>query len=135
VELPNAYAFARQHDHFMPPGLVAIRPAQRSRDGERIGAFKFDIAGHTPAMVVVLSVADPQDVDVILVNRGNDKRAFWRSARGTLSGDTLEFTGSSSGSHFSLKWKDANSGTVTQRVVDPRAPAGISVKPFARLDG
>lgn len=136
LELPNAYAFARQHDHFMPPGLVAIRPAQRSRDGEKIGAVKFDVPNSPPAIVIVVSVAVPQEVDVILMNR-NKNVAFWRSARGTLSGDTLEFTGASWGSHFSLQWKNANSGTLTQRMIGLNVGAAgvVWTKPFARLDG
>ena len=41
VELTNAYAFAEQNGLPLPTGLVALRPTGNSRDGAKIGAFKF----------------------------------------------------------------------------------------------
>jgi hypothetical protein len=81
-------------------------------------------------------VAAPQDVDLIVM-ANNGGTPYWRSTRGSLSGDTLEFTGASWGNRNSLRWKDANSGTFTAQVINPTAKDNgrMYTTSFTRLDG
>ena len=133
VELPNAYAFAGNNDFFMPPGLVACRPRGPSGDAARVGAYRLAGAGNRGVILLVLSVEDPQAVDLLLAGRFNN-HAFWRFATGRLSGDTLEWSGMN---RVTLRWKDANAGSFAQTVIAPNAPRnGMTYSgTFTRLDG
>jgi hypothetical protein len=136
VELPRAYAFGREHDMIVPPGVIAYRPPAGSADSNKVGAFTFNLSGNNPTIVVVLAVDDPRTVELLLITRnGSGGPAFWRFTRGTLSGDTLDW---SSANRYSLKWKDANSGSFSQTIVDPRFAqknGRITTGAFTRLDG
>ena len=134
MELPTAYAFAKEHDHFMPPGLIALRPRQGASHSNKVGAFKFDNSNPQPAILVVMSVDEPQDVQLLFMNRGPDRYPFWRTTTGTLSGETLDFTSFDGGSRFTLTWKNANSGTATEQHVG-QGPGQIRIKSMSRLDG
>lgn len=81
VELPNAYAFARDRKLALPPGLVAIRAAAGSPHGHKIGAFETTFAqaigtmggsnaGRSiqPVLIVVLSVDDETDIAQTVVS-------------------------------------------------------------------
>lgn len=135
VELPNAYAFAAKADLFLPPGLAGYRATGASNEGRMVGAYQVEFSG-TPGLLVVLSTSDTNAVEVVWMNRFK-RQAYWRFQRGKISGSKLEFTGSSWGSHFEYTWKDANSGTMSARVVDPGSNNNgrITTASFSRLDG
>ena len=41
VDLPNAYAYARENRFPIPEGLIAHRPAASSRDALKVGSFSY----------------------------------------------------------------------------------------------
>jgi hypothetical protein len=119
----------------MPSGLIACRPRSASGDGRKVGAYQVPFAKNI-SILIVLSVEDPNAVEVIWISHYK-LRAYWRFAKGKISGDTLEFTGASWGGHYEFKWKDANSGSASVQVVDQNSPVNgkIYTTPFSRLDG
>jgi len=137
VELPNAYAYARQNGLPLPPGLIAHRPTGQSRDGARIGAFRYTAVqpdGVTaPQVVVVISAVE--DAGAQLVLAGKYPVPFWRFITASLSGSRLEFVPRAGGNRFTFDWKDANSGNVTFTPVENSSSRRISSAPFTRLDG
>lgn len=136
VEIPNAYAFANSHDMIIPPGVVAYRSRGGTGDSGKVGAFTFTLKGNNPSIVLVLSVSNPQAVELLLITRNGPRgKSFWRFTRGTLSGDTLDWT---SANRYSFTWKDSNSGSFAQTMMDPNFPkvnGHIFTGSFTRLDG
>ena len=136
VELPRTYAFAKEHDMVLTPGVIAYRPRGGAGDSSKVGSFTFNLSGNNPAIVVVLAVDDPKTVELLLITRnGGAGPAFMRFTRGTLNGDTLEWT---SANRYTFKWKDANSGSFSQTLLDPNAGqrnGRITSGTFTRLDG
>lgn len=136
VELPNAYAFARQYGLSLPTGLVAHRPPAGSPHGQKIGAFRFEMpvrgGGIEPALLVVIAVEEKEGAEVIVLSRQAGEGG-WSFIRSTLSGNSLEFT-RRGGARMAFKWRDANSGGFT---VVPQG--GTQVTPFSgsftRMDG
>jgi hypothetical protein len=151
IELPKAYAFAREKNLPLPAGLVAIRQQQGSLPQQKVGTFEYMVktlmGGGTsprgttigPALMVVLSVADGQRAWVI--DSGRSFRMadglIWRFREARLAGDELEWFSPSlsgqGGSTYSFKWKDANSGRVLfHSSIGGNTPFTNS---FTRLDG
>lgn len=137
VELPNAYAYAQQNGLPLPPGLIAHRPTGQSRDGARVGAFRFTAVqpdGVTaPQLLVVISVDDAASAQLVLA--GKYPGPFWRFVTASLSGNRLEFVPRAGGNRFAFEWKDGNSGNVTFTPVENSTSRRISSTTFARLDG
>jgi hypothetical protein len=133
IELPNAYAFARQNGLPMPAGLVALRPPAGSRDGRKVGAFRFPW-GAEPAILVVLSVEDAKSAELVMMSRATG-RAWWSFCRGAVSGDSLEFSPNKEGRPIRLRWRDADSGSVGIFPAANEHNGKMFSASFARLDG
>ena len=120
----------------LTPGVIAYRPRGGAGDSSKAGSFTFNLSGNNPAIVVVLAVDDPKTVELLLITRnGGAGPAFMRFTRGALNGDTLEWT---SANRYTFKWKDANSGSFSQTLLDPNAGqrgGRITSGTFTRLDG
>ena len=115
IELPNAYAFARESDLFLPAGLVALRPAGGSRDGQKIGAFKFtakSMFGPHAGIIVVLSV-EGRSVEAVIAQK-NHLGTSWMSRTGPLSGDRFDVIARDQGPRLVFDWKDPNGGNYSQ---------------------
>lgn len=138
IELPNAYAFARENDLSLVPGLIAHRPASNSPDGAKVGSYRFSAnspSGLTPAVLVVMSVEEKGSAELIAATKG-PSGTFWRFTRGPLSGNRLEFALGVEGYHrIQFDWRDANSGTVANIDERPGRNASITSSRFTRLDG
>ena len=153
VELPGAYAFARDKKLVLPPGLVAIRPPGDSPHGHKIGAFEstfVQLAGTSsarvvePILFVVLSVDDDTDSAQVIVSFRDHSPAragyvwnFWPASlqatfggRSTRSPEELRFIYDPPIMPYWLRWKDRNSGTCTTMQLPPLYQAK-----FSRLDG
>ena len=131
LELPNAYAFARQKNLVLPEGLIVIRPSGGSPHSEKVGAYETTrraSLGNTtsaysdePMIVVVLCVDGGGMAPVIIASRlhgggiSDTRGSAWGLRQGALSADKLklEFPPSE------LKWKDSNGGTFVQIREDP----------------
>jgi hypothetical protein len=142
VELPNAYAFARQNGLLLPEGLVALRPNSGTPHRSKIGAFA------TKSMIVIVVSVSDNTAEVICSLRdrvatydGGSNDFIWRYTTGTLSERELQFSlGRLNGSSelpLYFRWRDANSGTYINR----RNTSGqnMSAQPahyvdFSRLD-
>ena len=134
VEIANAYGYASSKDLVMPPGIVACRPRGNAGVAAKVGAYEYAVGGVRGGNVmVILSAEDPQAVELLMASRQNG-RPFWRFTRGTLSGDTLEWT---SANRYTFKWKDAHSGSasVVLLTADPSRNGKIGSGSFKRLDG
>ena len=135
VELPNAYAYARQNDLPLAAGLIAHRPAGASPDARKIGAFKFMTnppqRGPTPQLLVVMSVDEGNTAECIMC--GKVLGSYWRFITGKLSGERLEYEPPTGGAHFVFDWRDANGGSVA---LFPAGGAGgrVTNTTFTRLD-
>jgi hypothetical protein len=134
LELNNAYAFAAQNGMPAPPGLVAHRAPAGSRDGQKVGSFKFTGPNQDPAVLIVMSVDDQQTAEIIMLFRDNQRRAKWRFLRGTAAGDSVDFLRPEGNVRFNFKWSDANSGWVSM-LTDSAKGGKMGNQAFARLDG
>ena len=113
VELPNAYAQAQQLGLPLPPGLVAHRPPSASRDGQKVGSFKYTGANQSSSILIVLSVEEQRHAELIQVIRDNKGQGKWRFVRAAMSGDGIEFLQPEGQMKVSFKWSDANSGKLS----------------------
>jgi hypothetical protein len=138
IELTNAYAFAQSNGLLLPPGLIAHRPPDNSRDSHKVGTFSFlaqTMGTPSPRILVVLSVEEQHTAQVIQAGNGRTG-AVWRFVTATLSGDKLDYVAREGGEHFTMTWTDANAGRVIQNPegADSRRQNIFSTG-FKRLDG
>ena len=160
VELRNAYAFAPQAGLFLPPGLIAHRPAAGSRDAAKVGSYKFN--AHTPAgyidhALVVMSVDEGHTAECILASKSDTGSPLWRFVTADIKGDSLDYVPRDGGAHFTFTWTGAAGGTMNQKRETPSGRPGGSggtgsakrgaggagkggaggglTSPFTRLDG
>jgi len=111
VELTNAYAYAQQNGLPLPNGMIAYRSAA----ADKTGSFKYTGFNQEAALLVVMSVEDPQNVELLQANRDKTRQTKWRFLRGTLNGDTIDFDNSDQNLGWSFKWSDAASGKLSIR--------------------
>ena len=141
VELPKAYAYARENGLPLPSGLIAHRLANGSPDGMKIGSFGYiadSPIGIVPQLLVVMSVDDRQSAEIVQAGKGiwNAKSAkgeagvYWQVRTATVSGRTLEFVPRDGAARFVLSWSDDNSGSFT--MMNDRKAYNSR---FTRLDG
>ena len=154
VELPNAYAFAQENGLSLVRGLIAHRPAGASPHAAKIGSYKYEatFAGvRNPQILIVMSVEDSRSVELIVA--GKSDRRYWRFVTAAFSGNTLEYVPREGSRRYRFDWSDANSGRLTQSVVEGSGPppgrqlqgggpghvrplpAGDITSRFTRLDG
>lgn len=138
VELPKAYALARKDDLLLPPGLIACRPSAASDNGRKIGSYQFSMRTAPPtAILLVMSVEDPQGIELIFLHRNRNNQKFWRSTRGILAGNKLTFGSAGNLGRYTFDWRDADSGSMTFENLgaDAGLNGRITVRSFSRLDG
>ena len=135
VELANVYAYAQQSGLTMPPGLIACRPPSGSRDAAKVGSFKYTGFNQEAALLVVMSVEDPQNVELAQAYRDKQQQAKWRFLRGVLSGDSIDFDNSDQNLRWGFKWSDANSGKLSIQQHSSSNNARMVTGSFTRLDG
>jgi len=155
MEIPQAYAFARERKLVLPPGLVACRAPESSPHARMIGSFMFTMKvrvgmvgsgwGFEPGLLTVLSVTDSTTAQVIYAIKDWDSEktgvaqgALWRFVPAAITGNRLEFS-NIVGDRLSFTWRDANSGKVDffpvgETVARHSTLTGISTD-FTRLDG
>jgi hypothetical protein len=142
IDLPKAYAYAREKGLAFPPGIVACRTPEGSPDARKIGSFGMTVKMHVgmsgggfnfePALLVVMSAAGGNSAQAIFSIKewsnltGVIGGATWRFLPATISGDRLALTHGSQ-IRLDFTWRDANSGTVNI------FPFNFS-SPFTRLD-
>ena len=136
VELTSTYAFAQSNGLPLPPGLIAHRPASSSRDGAKVGAFKYVSPAKEPALFVVMSVEERQTAELIMASKLSG-RGGWRFLQGTLSGDSIDMRPKDGGRQHLMRWTDANAGSMT--VYPPQQSTGtrdsLWTTTFTRIDG
>jgi hypothetical protein len=143
VELPNAYAFAREKSLLLPPGLIGLRAPNGSPESQKVGSFKTadKVAVGTssqtytfePFLLVVLCLSDAGTAEIIYSTKdwAGSGGNIWRYATAQLSGPKLEFLIAGNNNPKQFRWTDANSGTF--------ADFGHNIylrhnTPFTRLD-
>jgi len=138
VDLPNAYAYARENRFPIPEGLIAHRPAGASRDARMIGSFKYTSkykTGATPGLAIVMSIEEGRTAEIILAGI-SEIGPFWRFVTARLSGGQLEFVPRDNAGKQIWSWNDANTGSVS---VFSESIGGQDNRPssskFTRLDG
>ncbi len=153
VELPKAYAFAREKKLLLPQGLVAIRRRGESQHSQKIGAYEYTsktAVGQKgtpgngisiePCVMIVVSIRDSDSAQIIVAAR--DFRVadgpYWRFTTGRFAQDEMTWSYPAGGTIGDVTdffaWKDQNSGRFTSR------PAGwgntsLNSSHFTRLDG
>lgn len=153
VELPQAYAFAREKKLRLPEGLVAIRPPGGSPHGHKVGAFEYtnktfiglanssNTRGSSlePAVMIVLSVPEAGSTQIIFAVRDFlfADGPYWLFLTGRLSQEEMEWLVPSPAANMDtinwFRWTDQNSGRYTKRTAGWTASPYISR--FTRLDG
>jgi hypothetical protein len=136
IDLPNAYAFARDNKFVLPEGLIAHRPAGASPNSQMIGSFTFLSqykVGKLPQVMIVMSVDDGRSAEIILGGL-SELGQYWRFVTGSLATGRLEFVPRANAAKFVFHWRNANSGSLTQfsEGTGNRAPYSAD---FTRLDG
>ena len=146
VELNNAYAFAKQNGLPLPPGLVAYRPAANVSGARMIGAYTHSYGSpvgngqgvyKTPALFIVLSVADSNSAD-LLASTKDWKTAGgsrWRHITATKTESGVTYLTATEDTRATLTWRDQNSGTVALAQVAAANERTTGSSPFTRLDG
>ncbi len=154
VDLPNAYAFARESRLILPAGLVSFRAPDGSPHAAKIGSFKSmskvrvrDTTGNTPGtslepvLLVVIAVSDNDTAEVVVSTKDWSASGGlgWRYLSATLAGSRLKFDRIVPGSPtpFSpedFAWRDADSGTYTSAGGNA-AGSTMYYARFTRLDG
>jgi hypothetical protein len=132
VELPNVYAYAQQNGIALPPGLIGYRPAAGAAD--KVGSYKYTGFNQEAALLVVMSIEDPQNVELVQGYRDKSQRTRWRFLRGALSGDSIDFDNSDQNLRWGFKWSDATAGKLS---IHPQGGGGggrMVTGSFARLD-
>ncbi len=136
VELVNGYAFAKQNNLPMPAGLIAYKPPAGARDVNKIGSFRFTGYNQEPSLLVVLSIEDPQNVELLLTHQDTQRQVRWRFLRGTLSGNAIDIDFPQLDLRLAFHWNDPDTGRVTML---PQGAPGSSNRvltgTFTRLDG
>lgn len=135
VEIPNAYAFAQQSGLPLPAGLIAHRPSAGSRDGMKIGTFKFTSFDRTPGLLAVISVEEQQTAEIVMSSRGNNGQPGWRYIQARISGDTIEYTNVDGGRRYVLTWSDAGKGSIAMFGSKQGQGNAAQNGTFTRLDG
>ena len=152
IELPNAYAYARENNLPLPSGLIAWRPAGTSPDSWKAGSFRLERKsplGAIPMLLIVLAVEGSNTAKVIVANRGqfNEKKnvleegAIWRLIDAKVSGSVLEYAPRIDEERFMFNWRDSNSGSFTSvrynagGTGQAGGPQSSPSSPFTRLDG
>ncbi len=150
IELPNAYALAAQKGFPLPGGLIAHR-SKNPAEAQMIGSFRFtqQVAGTKYEAILVVLTVEGGTAECVLSGH-NSRGPFWRSVTATVSGTTMDFIPRDETAIYSFTWRDANNGTLTQKVdagkngsihsASGRGPRGstggpIASNPFTRLDG
>ncbi len=112
VELPNAYALARQSGLPLVGGLVGYR-APGGPESRMVGAFRYEASGG-PALLIVLSVAGGQ-ADAVYAQRGIGAggASRWRYVRAAVSGDKISFPSPDEQLNNVFQLSDAGTGTWT----------------------
>ncbi len=136
VELPKAYAYARENGMQLPPGLVAYRPSSNSPDAQKmkIGSYKLHVL-QIPGLVIVMSVPDGSSAECVLSIQSATYSggSRWRSFTAANSDRALVFLSVDESQRFEFKWRDQSSG---YEFIVPTVPGGrMATTPFARLDG
>ena len=139
VELPNAYAFARKNGLPLPEGLIAYRTTGNSENTQKIGSYEFMIQtprGPSPFLVILLTIDEQRVAQLIAVTQ-NDEGRFWRFITGELRDNRLTFQPNYGRPHFMLDWKNTNSGSVGQMLLETRGGGAPPIRSarFERLDG
>ncbi len=132
VELPNAYALARQAGLPIPAGLVGYR-TPGSPDAQKVGAYQYEHSG--PAIFVVLSVEGGQ-AEALTVTKG-EGRAAWRYVHANVSGNDLSFLSFNEQSKYSFQWTNANAGSMSLLSMQgggSKGSSGLSSARFTRID-
>ena len=136
VELPNAYAFARQNGLPLPEGLVALRDSASGNDARMIGSYRTVDPRGNAMLLIVLSVGEQPVAEIVGAGRANPaNRSGWRFMRGTSTGSSLDIQPTSRSGTLHMSWSDANSGRVI--LLGARGFGGKASHnvPFTRLDG
>lgn len=138
IELPNAYAFARENKFTIPEGLIAHRPPGTSSDARMVGSFKYTSrykVGPMPQVMIVMSVEQGSTAELILAGV-SELGAFWRFVTGSVATGRLEFVPRDNAAKHIFTWKDATGGTMAQL---SEGVGGQNSSPyttaFTRLDG
>ena len=135
VELPNAYAFARQNGFDLPEGLVAHRRRAGTPHAQKAGAYQFTSQtkiGPMPFLLIVLSADEAGAAQLITCVR-NETGHNWRFVTGTIKNNRLTFQPTVNRPNYILDWSDANSGSVAA-LKENQTNSFRSVR-FTRLDG
>lgn len=136
VELTGTYAFAQANGLPLPPGLIAHRPASGSRDGSKVGAFRYVSPAKEPALFVVMSVEERQTAELIMASKLSG-RGGWRFLQGTLSRDSIDMRPKDGGRQHLMRWTGPNAGSMT--VYPPQHSTGTRESlwdtTFTRIDG
>jgi hypothetical protein len=146
VELPNAYAYARENGLVLPAGLVAYRPPASAAAGDRrkIGSYKYDFfvsgggAHKAPALAIVLSIPDGSSAEVLQTFKSFDASAGgtrWRHITATNSEGSVAWLTIDEVLRLELKWRDQNSGTYSSTPNASAVSAKMASSPFTRIDG
>ena len=133
IELPKAYAYAKENGFDLPQGLIALRGA---REAQKIGTFKFaerNNRGIEPLLLIVMAIDESKTAQMILSGR-NERGPWWRFVTGTVSGDRLDYNPHSTSSRFIFDWRGANAGSVGI-ICDRCTNARPFSTDFTRLDG
>jgi hypothetical protein len=145
LELPKAYAFAREKQLALPPGLVAIRSGNAAPGDDRVGAYSSTVKAKVgtsytsfsvqPVIVLVLSVDESGVASTIMCARiyGWEKNgASWGLFSGQFSGQKIEYSPYGF-TQLVLRWKDGGTGSFD---IVREGPFMLpSSDRFVRLDG
>ena len=137
VELPNAYAFARDSRFNLPVGLIAHRSPTADRDARMIGAYKWTQdtpGGRQPHVMIVMSIEDGKRAELIMAGIA-ERGPFWRFVSGTIKDGKLNFVPRDTSGAMVFDWKDASSGSLTIFPASTQSTGRLQSASFTRLDG
>jgi hypothetical protein len=139
IDLPNAYAFARENKFTVPEGLIAHRPPGASREAQMVGSFKYISkykVGTFPQLMIVMSVEQGSTAEFITAGI-SELGPFWRFVTGSIASGRLEFVPRDGAAKHIFTWKDASGGSMAQ--LSDGTSGGQDNRPysttFTRLDG
>lgn len=142
IEMDKAYAYSKQQDILLPPGLIAIRPTNPSDNERKSGSFSFkDKAleiGVVPAMLLVLSVDDPNESQIIVAGKSGGTRggSYWRFITAKLPPNQLVYVPHGEGATVTFEWLNDRSGHVGMIWgARPGRKPGVFETDFFRMDG
>ena len=137
VELPNAYAFARDSRFNLPVGLIAHRSPTADRDARMIGAYKWTQdtpGGRQPHVMIVMSIEDGKRAELIMAGIA-ERGPFWRFVSGAIKDGKLNFVPRDTSGAMVFDWKDAASGSLTVFPASTQSTGRLQSASFTRLDG